>query len=98
MKRLTTLCLAASLGLLATTAIADETYTCTNSSQERVVSVVYQDQEAKVPCEVRYQKDSVTETLWRAQDEVGYCEEKARAFVEKQRGWGWNCNETAAGS
>ena len=98
MKRLTILCLAASLGLLATTAIADETYTCSSGSQERVISVVYQDQEAKVPCEVQYQKDGVTETLWRAQDEVGYCEEKAKAFVEKQRGWGWNCNETATGS
>ena len=52
MKRLTTLCLVASLSLLATTAIADETYTCSNGSQERVISVVYQDQEAKVPCEV----------------------------------------------
>ena len=98
MKRLTTLCLAASLGLLATTAIADETYTCSSGSQERVISVVYQDQEAKVPCEVQYQKDGVTETLWRAQDEVGYCEEKAKAFVEKQRSWGWSCNETTAGS
>jgi len=98
MKRLTTLCLVASLSLLATTSIADETYTCSNGSQERVISVVYQDQEAKVPCEVQYQKDGVTETLWSAHDEVGYCEEKAKAFVEKQRSWGWSCNETTAGS
>lgn len=83
MKRLTTLCLAASLGLLATTAIADETYTCSSGSQERVISVVYQDQEAKVPCEVQYQKDGVTETLWSAQDEVGYCEEKRLRLLSR---------------
>ena len=98
MKGLTTLCIVASLSLLATTAIADGTYTCTNGPQERVISVVYQDQEAKALCEVKYQKDGVTETLWSAQDEVGYCEEKAKAFVEKQRSWGWSCNETTAGS
>jgi hypothetical protein len=98
MKRLTTLCLFAALSMIATTAAADETYTCTYGLNERIISVVYQDQEAKVPCEVRYQKDGVTETLWSAQDEVGYCEEKAKAFVEKQRGWGWNCEDTGAGA
>lgn len=98
MKRLTTLCLFGALLMLATTVAADETYTCTYGPGERVISVVYQDQEAKVPCEVQYQKEGVTETLWSAQDEVGYCEEKAKAFVEKQRGWGWSCIETAAGS
>ena len=98
MKKLTVLCLMISVGLLAGTAGADETYTCTYGPDERVISVVYQDQEAKVPCEVRYQKDGVTETLWSAQEEVGYCEEKAKAFVEKQRGWGWNCEETGKGS
>ena len=48
---------------------------------------MYQDQEAKVPCEVRYQKEGVTETLWSAEEEVGYCDEKANSFVEKQRVW-----------
>ena len=93
MKRLPTLCLFASLLMFATTVASDETYTCTYGADERVISVVYQDQEAKVPCEVRYQKEGVTETLWSAQEEVGYCEEKAKAFVEKQRGWGRNCEE-----
>jgi hypothetical protein len=98
MKRFTILCLVASLSLLTTNAIADETYTCTYGPQERIISVVYQVQEAKAPCEVQYQKEGVTQTLWSAQGEIGYCEEKAKAFVEKQRGWGWNCVDSEAGS
>ena len=93
MKKITSLCLVATLSMIATFAAADETYLCTYGHEERVISVVYQDQMEKVPCEVRYQKDGVTETLWDAKDEVGYCEEKAKAFVEKQRGWGWRCDD-----
>jgi hypothetical protein len=94
MKTLTTTCLAMSLCLLASPAFADTTYRCTYGQQERIISVVYQDQETKVPCEVLYQKDGVTATLWSAQNEVGYCEENAERFVEKQRRWGWLCKET----
>ena len=95
MKKLTSVCLALSLCLPVSAAFADTTYRCTYGEQERTIRVVYQDQEAKVPCDVLYQKDGVTQTLWSAQNEVGYCEEKADAFVEKQRSWGWICTETA---
>jgi len=91
MKKLTALCFVISLGLLAGNAVADETYTCTQGDQERIITIVYQDQAAKVPCEVKYQKGDVTETLWSAQSQAGYCEEKVEAFLEKQRGWGWDC-------
>ena len=92
MKKLTVVCIVISFGLLVGNAFADETYTCTHGKQERIISVVYQDQAAKVPCEVQYQKNGgETATLWNAQNEVGYCEQKAEAFVEKQRGWGWDC-------
>jgi len=91
MKKLTALCFVISLGLLAGNAVADETYICTHGDQERIITIVYQDQAAKVPCEVQYQKGEVTETLWNAQNQVGYCEEKVKAFLEKQRGWGWDC-------
>ena len=91
MNKLTILFLVISVGLLAGTAVADETYICTHGTQERIITIIYQDQEAKIPCEVQYQKEGVTETLWSAQGQVGYCEEKAQAFVEKQRGWGWSC-------
>ena len=92
MKRLTILCLTISLSMIASYAIADETYLCTHGQQERVITVVYQDQEKKFPCEVRYQKEGITETLWTAENEVGFCEEKAQGLVEKQREWGWLCD------
>ena len=91
MNKLTLLCLVISVGLLAGTAVADETYICTHGTQERTITIVYQDQEAKFPCEVQYQKEGVTEMLWSAQNLAGYCEEKTQAFLEKQRGWGWSC-------
>lgn len=85
----------ASLSLLiAVPALADESYTCTYGPQERVITIVYLESGQQVPCEVRYEKEGATQTLWSANNEVGYCEEKARAFVEKQRGWGWRCNST----
>ena len=96
MNKLTVLCLMIFVGLLAGTAVADETYICTQAGQERIITILYHDQEAKIPCEVQYQKDGVTETLWTAQNVVGYCEEKSAAFLEKQRGWGWSCESAAA--
>lgn len=95
MNKKLVLCLVISAALLAGTAVADVTTTCTNAGQERIITIVYQDQATKVPCEVRYTKDGVTETLWSAQNQLGYCEEKVEAFVEKQRGWGWTCTEAA---
>ena len=98
MKKLIPWCLAIFVTLIATHALAEETWRCTFGQEERVISVVFQDQEMKLPCEVRYEKDGVTQTLWSAENEVGYCEEKAREFVEKQRSWGWICVEEGAGS
>ncbi len=91
MNKLTVLCLLISVGLLAGTAMADETNICTHGTQERIITIVYQDQEAKIPCVVQYQKEGVTEILWSAQNLAGYCEEKTQTFLEKQRGWGWSC-------
>ena len=94
MNKLTVLYLVISVGLLAGTAVADETYICTHGTQERIITIIYQDQEAKIPCEVQYEKEGVTETLWTAQNVVGYCEEKTQSFLEKQRSWGWSCEAT----
>ncbi len=66
---------------------------CTHGNQQRIIEVVYTG-EGEVPCEVHYTKDSGSQVLWSAQGEAGYCEEKAAVFIEKQRGWGWDC-ETA---
>lgn len=89
MKRLL---LACALALTATSAQAMENQKtiCTHGDQQRIIEIIYTG-EGEVPCEVHYTKDSGTQILWQAQGEAGYCEEKAAAFIEKQRGWGWEC-------
>ncbi|HIG43446.1 MAG: hypothetical protein ABGY96_24075 [bacterium] len=71
-------------------------YICTYETGVRNIEVVYLQEASAVPCEVRYIKDSVSNTLWNAEREPGYCESKAEAFVEKIKGWGWSCDREAA--
>jgi len=73
--------------------LANETYVCKNGDQERTISIVYTNPGSTVPCEVTYDTGMGAESMWQAQNNTGYCEEKAGAFVEKQRGWGWDCNK-----
>ncbi len=77
--------------LLSLSAAADIAYTCTHGAQTRIISVVYETPGQSVPCAVTYTKQGTTKTLWSAQNQLGFCEDKADLFVEKQRGWGWNC-------
>ncbi len=48
-----------------------------------------------LPCEVVYWKDTEHpgrgQILWNAATDQQYCEDKASAFVEQLRGWGWRC-------
>lgn len=71
-------------------------YQCTQGNEERTVEVVYQNSDSTVPCNVRYEKNGQSETLWTYNNEVGQCEQQAQGFVEKQRGWGWQCSEQSA--
>ena len=73
------------------TAHADEVTICTQGDKERKITIAYTG-EGKVPCEVQYTKGDETTTLWAAQNEEGYCEANAESFIEKQRGWGWECS------
>ncbi len=72
--------------------VAAETV-CRFGEMVRSVDVVYSDPGQAVPCEVLYNKQSEgsQSVLWRADNEAGYCEEKARGFVEKLEGMGWQC-------
>jgi len=88
MKR--TLITAALLTPALTMAATDQRTVCTHDTQERVIELVYPTGN-QLPCEVRYTKDGATEVLWNAQNETQYCESKAAEFVDKQRGWGWQC-------
>ncbi|GLQ30814.1 hypothetical protein [Litoribrevibacter albus] len=90
--KLRTLAMGSLIALSAGTAIAGDSYVCVNGDAERKISVVYTQPGFTVPCEVVYEKASGMQTLWRAENEEGYCEEKAKAFAEKQASWGFECN------
>ena len=85
-------CITLSVSLLASSLVsAGDSYVCLNGADERKISVVYTEPGYTVPCEVVYEKSSDMKTLWNATAEEGYCEEKAKAFAEKQATWGYNC-------
>ena len=66
--------------------------TCVHDDQTRIISVVYDSTADGNVCEVTYEKSSGVQTLWSAQNERDYCLDKAKAFIEKQEGWGWSCS------
>ena len=90
MKYLVTLMVIFSGAISAT---ENQTTICTNNDSQRTIEVVYP-QDSTTLCEVRYSKDTEMKVLWSANADSQYCQEKASAFIEKQRGWGWSC-ETA---
>ena len=72
------------------------TTTCTLNDMTRKVRVHYRDNDSHVPCEVRYSKptempEAGHRVLWHAHNTEGYCERKARLFVGRLEGWGWQC-------
>ena len=69
---------------------AGQSMHCQLGDAVRVIEVVYPDG-GELPCEVHYTKDGTGTVLWRASNEAGYCEQQAANFVEKQRGWGFEC-------
>jgi hypothetical protein len=76
-----------------------QSWTCKQASNVREIHIQSESPASPVPCSVVYKK--VTEgvpdqTLWTAENDAAYCEEKAKAFVEKQTSWGWTCEEAAA--
>lgn len=82
------------LGFITLNAMSAETQstTCHFGKNTRLIEVAYPEG-TETPCEVRYTKNGQTSVLWRAQAELGYCEEKAAAFIEKQENWGWQCEQ-----
>jgi uncharacterized 2Fe-2S/4Fe-4S cluster protein (DUF4445 family) len=68
--------------------------TCTLNGATRTITIEYPSGTA-VPCQVSYTKNGDSSVLWNANVETGYCEANGQAFVEKQRGWGWQCDAEA---
>ncbi len=79
----------ASVAVAATA--ADQAFVCRHNDSIREIHVIYENPGQPLPCSVLYRKAEGEQTLWSAQAQVGYCEEKAAAFVAKQQSWGWDC-------
>ena len=88
-----------SIALLALPfSLQAESWSCRHDNNVREIQIEHP-ADAAVPCKVMYRKltEGVEDkALWTAENDAAYCEEKARAFVEKQVGWGWTCVETVA--
>ena len=86
-----------SLFFCCFTATANEQYVCSHGDAKRLISVLYDNAESPLPCEVHYDKGEGAQVLWNAKSEAGYCETKASEFVEKQESWGWSCEKLTQG-
>ena len=89
---------------LATFAQDVTNYRCALDELTRRVEIL-SEPGVRVPCEVHYYKDTEMpgedQVLWSAQNEAGYCEDRAAEFVERLRGMGWTCwdaGDTEAGA
>jgi hypothetical protein len=77
------------------------TWTCKSGNTVREIDVQSQTPSNPVPCSVVYKKTTEgvpDQTLWTAENDAAYCEEKAKALADKLNSSGWNCQEAAAAS
>ena len=77
--------------VLSGSVLANVSYVCSQAGLERKISIIYKNIDAKVPCEVTYDKGEGSRVLWFADNEAGYCEFQAEQFIAKQENWGWDC-------
>lgn len=90
---LASLCVASSL---LSDGAAAASWSCSHGSESRHVWIEYPNGSA-LPCKVVYTKSTdgfVPTLLWSARTREGFCESKAEALIDKQTGWGWQCNPT----
>mgnify|MGYP001826766556 CR=1 FL=1 len=77
-----------------------DSWNCSSSDLVREVAIEYLDPAgASVPCNVVYKKQTEgveDQVLWSAENEEGYCEDKARELVANLESWGWVCLETVS--
>lgn len=75
-----------------------DSWSCSHDDLVREVIVAYP-QGGSLPCDVVYKKQTEgveDQALWSAENEEGYCEEKARELVARLESWGWVCLETVS--
>lgn len=89
-------CIAIAVMLAPVSALAN-TWSCTHNNLIRTVSIV--SEEGTTRCEVNYTKETegiAVQTLWSAENQADYCQEKAEGFVAKLTSWGWDCTAPEA--
>lgn len=68
---------------------------CTSGVNTRKIELITAANDAKVPCEVHYKKETEQaghdQVLWSATNDLSFCHAKASAFVDKLTGMGWVC-------
>ncbi len=72
-------------------AVADQTTICTAHGQERKIELI----ENEKGCQVNYSKGGESKTLW-SSARGAYCAPHAAEFIEKQKGWGYECSTQGA--
>ncbi len=88
----------AILALSASINAYADSWNCSNSDLVREVVIEYP-QGGSVPCNVVYKKQTEgveDQVLWSAENQEGYCEDKARELVASLESWGWVCLETVS--
>jgi hypothetical protein len=72
-----------------------QSWVCEYADLKRYVDIDYPNSPSSIPCSVIYRKPTENvddRILWRAQNDEGYCENRARALVEKLESLGWRCS------
>ena len=75
-----------------------DSWNCSHDDLVREVIIEYP-QGGSLPCDVVYKKQTEgfeDQVLWSAENQDGYCEDKAREFVARLESWGWVCLETVS--
>ena len=84
--------------IAAPTSALANSWSCSHNDLIRTVEIEYSETSATA-CNVNYTKATEgfeMQTLWSAENDTSYCEEKAEGFVAKLEGWGWACAQTEA--
>jgi hypothetical protein len=79
-----------------------EEFQCRRGDLVRRVEVQFADSADRLPCEVIYWKDTEApgrpQQLWNAEQEIGFCTEKAREMVARLESSGWACGAISSDS
>ncbi|MGD2161413.1 MAG: hypothetical protein PVG94_09550 [Gammaproteobacteria bacterium] len=79
--------------LLAPSGVYADSWSCMRDENIREVIIEYPES-GQLPCKVIYNKPTEgfeTRVLWRADNEEGFCKEKANELVAKLESLGWKC-------